>query len=1407
MKHMKAQSKKLGNRIAAVAACTAMLGALGVNVVGNTFSASAVVANAGHYTSDYASLNDAREAGRELIDEIASEGIVLLKNEDNVLPLAATSRVTAMGRAYGRPVRDGGGSGSLNWNDLDQTWATSLQNAFGASNVGTAFTSNSDGGGNGTPSGTSTGSSTYTVNDARTQTFNNYSDAAILFFGRGGAENVMSSANYSDLTISGVNSPNGHILEFDNNERNLLQIANDNFDTVIVVINANNAMELGELMDDTYPNVKGVVWTGIPGPDGCNALGKVLTGEVNPSGRLVDTYVRDLTKDPTWFNFGTNAHVNSTFRFSGGTTTAYGIFYEEGIYLGYKYYETAWYEAEQGNYAGFDYDEAVVYPFGHGLSYTDFRWDILSNTSTETKLAANSEIEIKVKVTNTGNVAGKDVVELYYTPPYTSGGIEKAYKNLGDYGKTKLLQPGESDVITLNISLRDMASYDYDDKNGNGFRGYEVDAGEYVLHVSKDAHTSVHQLTYTADAARFTTSQWTRYEIKNQFDDVSEDFKAHATEFSRRDFAGTFPAAPTSDEMTVPSTFTDMFNKNNFNTANVFNDNATGARAERFRDRDNPWYVEDMPAYGVTPSDGLIMLGELTGLEFDDPLWDEFISQLTIDEMYSIINSNGAYSSPAVARLGIPATTDQDGPQQSGGGNVAGSNRSIPYVTEVVLAATWNEDLAYRMGRLSGNETMLMGIEVWYAPSMNTHRSAFGARNFEYYSEDGYLAATMGASETRGATDKGLIVTLKHYALNEQETARNAVSSFLTEQALREIYLKPFEYSVAEGGALGVMTAFNYIGRTWTGGSYGLNTEVLINEWGFHGLSVTDYGAGSGMLDLMIRAGGNRGMECNGLTNSAASPTHVAAMQNACHNQLYAKANSFAMQSRRMSGFDAITQGTASLDYTGKTLNFMTEDEVMEYLTVSGSTLGDTINYTVTQGTLPTGLTLDSDGLLHGTPTAESSATFTVTATGASGGRVYSGVTATAQFTINVTATRTEYDPKAMLDGRVGVAYSDHVHSAVGGDYTYEVTSGNLPAGLSMDTEGNITGTPTAAGSFTFTVTATSGEIVLTREFTIVIVAADAKLSYEAIALNSARIGESYTANLGRATGAGTVTYTLHSADSLPEGFTLSANGTLTGTAVEPGTYSFRVVASALNFDNVIVRWTLIVVGENASLSYTDGTLNAGRVGAAYTASVATATGAGNITYTATGLPSGVMLNADGTLTGTPAPSAVGNYTVTVTASAQGFQSVTAEFTLQILEGLFGYTNKTLAEGKVNTAYRASITLSDSSIADVSYELKEGSALPAGLTLNNRGEVTGMPTAAGTYTFVIVASADGYMTREATFTIFVSGANSSNSSSGSSSGKSDGGCGGVIGFGSAAVAASIILGAALAVRKKKEEQD
>lgn len=721
-------------------------------------------------------------------------------------------------------------------NDAGFVTNPTLKNFYESSQSGPVRTANSsdlDNGDNQKIATAETPQNKYT--DAVRNSYADYSDAALVVITRIGGEGFDLPRYQGDS--EGAVSPDSHYLELDQNEIDLLTAVTDGtFKRVVVVFNTPSSFEATFLKDSAYAafadKIDAAVWIGFTGSNGITALGEILNGDVNPSGRLVDTWAADFTKNPSFVNFGTGCLPDTTDKYDGGMY--YSVDYEEGIYVGYRYYET------RGETDGEDwYNANVVYPFGYGLSYTTFDWTVGDASASEIELGTTITVPVTVK--NTGSVAGKEVVQLYASAPYTLGGIEKAHKVLVGFAKTKLLQPGESETVTVSFDPYSAASYDYRDANSNGFSGYELEAGEYTLYVSRNAHESEKAIALNLAAdVQIGTDPTTDSEVVNRYTD-SENFLDSDwqldTMLSRADWEGTWPTPQTAQQHAGTDRLYEEIRSEEHN-------NPTDFDSEEY-----PWFGEEPT---LTLRD-LLPSAEAEGYEpvvsYDDERWEELMMGCDEEEMIALIN-NGAYHTLAMESVGLPATIHGDGP--SGFTCFMSKeqvNGTCQYVSEPVMASTWNINLMNELGEAIGEEGTIgdkatgQPYSSIYAPGVNIHRSPFGGRCSEYFSEDPFISGMMGAAEVQGIQSRGVLPTVKHFVANEQETHRSIGGdlSWLSEQALREIYLKPFEYTVKLGETRGIMTSFNRIGTRWTGGDYRLLTEILRNEWGFNGLVICDF--------------------------------------------------------------------------------------------------------------------------------------------------------------------------------------------------------------------------------------------------------------------------------------------------------------------------------------------------------------------------------------------------------------------------------------------------------------------------------------------------------------------------------------------------------------------------------------
>ncbi len=908
-------------------------------------SADAADLNSEYYTLDYASGEEMLTASQQLAKQIEEEGIVLLKNENNTLPLQDGERnVSLFGRTSVDPIYTGAGSAATESTPVDyktaftqhgfainetlfdfyanhpmttETHKISMMTGMGPMDVeykGRGFIS-------------AMGAATF-VDDIIAEipvadypedladSYSAYNDAAIVFIGRVGGEGCDLPTDMSEHGTTAEDKAKTY-LELDSREEAMLSYVKEQkdagvFGKIIVVCNTANAMELGFLEDEAY-GIDAAIWIGCVGDQGAGAVAEVLDGEVTPSGRLIDTYVADLTKDPSFANFDDVYYSNVDGSIGGYESGCFNE-YEEGIYVGYRYYETAAAESLAGNYDGFNYDEAVIYPFGYGLSYADFAMEFDGTPSYQ-----DGTFTFPVKVTNNSETfAGKQVVQLYAEAPYTVGGIEKAKVVLVGFAKTGVLEPGQTENVTIEVKDEDLASYDY---KGEGC--YVLDEGAYSFYLSENAHSwseldaADSTKVFTQDLSRVVYGEDNKRSsdlvaATNQFDEVSAYLTDTAVEgsplnMSRADFAGTFPTAPTEADIVaddvIKTQLETVFDEN----TDPLLGNVEGSKV----------YTDQMP---TTKAQNGLNLIDVRGLDFDDERWELLLDELDMDAVANML-ANAGYNTAEMLNVGKSATLDYDGPMGwSTWVTASGSDAVvIGFPAQEILAATWNVDLADAMGQMIGNQGLFNGFNGWYAPAMNTHRNAFAGRNYEYYSEDGFLAGTIAAAEVSGAMEKGVYCYIKHFALNDKEDGRNGIAVFANEQAIREIYLKPFELCIKNAKAsltyndengqsvtreipavTALMSSYNRIGTKWSAATYGLMTQVLRNEWGFQGAAITDYFGGSAYMDADegTRAGNDLMLNtfADGSLTDSTSATGVMAMRNAAHHVLYMVANSNAMQ-------------------------------------------------------------------------------------------------------------------------------------------------------------------------------------------------------------------------------------------------------------------------------------------------------------------------------------------------------------------------------------------------------------------------------------------------------------------------------------------------------------------------------
>ena len=830
------------------------------------------------------SLNEAKSLG----EEISSEGIVLLKN-DSTLPLQKGSKLNLFGWSSTNPLYGGTGSGGLNDSFPTVSLIEGLQNAGFEVNEElvkfyTDFRQKRPTVGMWGQDWTIPEPSIEQYNEANIfDNARNYSDKAVVVIARSGGEGAdlprSLDPGVEDTFVDGGTFGSKGIrysdqkddldadksyLELSNRETAMLDAVNKKFKNIIVIINASNPMELGFVNE--YENITSVVWCPGAGQTGFNALGKILDGEVNPSGRTSDIFVYDLKATPSYNNFG-DFHYTNMDEFAvedrGVSYNPSFVNYVEGIYVGYRFYETA---AKEGaiNYAGY-----VQYPFGYGLSYTNFTKEMGEI------VANNGKISVDVLVTNTGNVAGKDVVQLYFNPPYTNGGIEKASTNLIGFAKTKLLQPGESETVKITFAVEDMASFDEKIK-----KAYVLEKGVYEITLQEDSHNILDTRTFPLedDIVYGDTNKRSSDNAvaTSKLDDMRGDF----TVLSRKDkFANLEEATKAPTNFVLPADKKAEF---------LNNSNYDGKKLDIESD--------EMPK---TNANNKIKLAELRGLDYDDEAWESLLDNLSFDDMSKLV-ALGGYQTTTIGKIGKVQTVDCDGPSSIN--NNFTKKGSIGLPATIMLANTFNTDLAHSFGDSIGKMADEMEVSGWYAPAMNTHRSAFAGRNFEYFSEDPLLAGKIASEAVKGAEDHGVYAYIKHFALNDQETNRNyQLMTWADEQTVREIYLRPFEICVKEGKAKAVMSSFNHYGITPAAASNEVLNKILRDEWGFRGMVLTDYfgagGYGYMNADRYIRNGNDfclTAIDTGYNYVKDKSATAVIALRKASHNILYTTVNSRA---------------------------------------------------------------------------------------------------------------------------------------------------------------------------------------------------------------------------------------------------------------------------------------------------------------------------------------------------------------------------------------------------------------------------------------------------------------------------------------------------------------------------------
>lgn len=1276
-----------------IAVCLAV--AVGTQVI---TANAAMMAGQGVYYSDFEDMDSLQKEAAKLGQKIGEEGMTLLKNKDDSLPLDGNEGVNVFGVMSDKMV----GSSETVADVLEEEGFRVnrvLANYYEETNTTSS-------------GGMGPGMSSTEIGDEKTEkdfpadvlsSMNLYKDVAVIVISRDGAEGddlklvtdevednkyigedrgwthkdlkkgtaesetpgqgggpggqggpAMPMAESDDEAAPAEEVEFKHYLQLTESEEELIGFAKEISEKVVVVLNTSNVIEAGDLQNDD--GIDGIVWIGRTGDSGLSALAKILNGTLNPSGRTTDIWTKDHTADPTWINYATGVQVDNikndpdnknygkdyapsssqnnyqvfyrrivdeegnvsykSYRraddnkyMSGPDMFYYYAFsmYEEGIYMGYRYYETYAADMEEGGEEW--YDDAVVYPFGYGLSYATFEWENVTPANELENWQTKKTLNLQVKVTNTGNVAGKDVVQVYSHAPYFEGEVEKPEVQLVGFGKTNTIQPDKSQTITITVNVQDIANFDDYDKNDNGKATYELDAGSgYELRLQANSHDVKDTIAlsdlaadaildkddfsdkpvealFTGDdeynslgydpAATATNSEYGKYNLKAE---------GKYVEMTRADFDGTFPDAHSMWELSRSDDFfsfsmgRDMYVQDT--NASKLPENPTGGvdlwnlvsgeiyeakeateggeqggteggeqgttpppatladtgdtetknvafYAEDEVDNSNnlPWvklaseftgedaeyagwtqqkdaaaqaaaktaagdnWIDYFDMAGVDRTDTQITEGKFKG-KTGNQAWEDFLNQFTYTDLIKTVSN---ITNKAIEAVGTPNTPANDSPKNLSSSFDWGD---LPH-----LAAAFDPDLAYQQGVIVGSVSLLKNTG-WYAPAMDCHRTAFGGRNNEYYSQDGYHAGIIGAAAVRGAQSKGCATYIKHFALNDQETGRVRCAAIATEQSARELYFKPFQICIQEGNAQHLMASMGNLGDCYIGTSYPVMTEMLRNEWGFTGMAATDAYVSqldNAPMDLMVRTGmdaplqdqdkegtGNRGegesyllsgiwdADVNDgqgavvLTDGEDGCTRISYTQwycvrKAAENILFANVNS-----------NYVRNGVDTSAFKGTTLTEATQGKVYEASVAVASVTDETAAYTVTAGALPEGLTLGEDGKISGTPTAAGEGKFTVQLS------VAGYITATADYTISVGSAFTLDGSSAANALKVGEAYDAYIESDIikadGEDVTlsYKVGSGALPDGLTLGADdGLIEGTPTAPGTYDVTIVVT----------------------------------------------------------------------------------------------------------------------------------------------------------------------------------------------------------------------------------------------------------------------------------------------------------------------------------------------
>lgn len=1161
--------------------------AVAATMTGTSLAASAdALKYGGKFYSDYLTHDEVVAEAEELNIQIAGEGMVLLKNERGTLPFKKdVTNLSVFGMRSDNLLLAGTGSGSVRA-DTAPSLKQSLNEAGFKINPALVDFYAKD-----TNKQPDPKNEFFEFGRNITDSYKSYNDAAVIIFSRLGGENADVSTDVGEAADAGEHIEgivNKHYLEFTNAEQKLMEHVAANFDKVVVVLNSSNPMELKELDAEKY-GVDAAIWMSQPGQNGIMALGKILNGEINPSGKLVDLFEKDFTSSIVWNNYGTGVQAvnNDGSRVYNKDTNPYPnvyrtedgeiygtvpqgnspgtgfteVQYEEGIYLGYAFYETMAYEMNLKEAGSGDtwYDANVMYPFGHGLSYTKFNQTIkgvFEDESCKTPITAptgeEETIYVQVEVENTGKVAGKDVVQIYVNAPYYENEIEKSYVKLVGFGKSEIIEPEQSDTVVVKINTQDMASFDANDANHNNHNTYELDAGDYKLFAMKNSHVKYDECSFNLGEDKILG--------KDDFSDkdanplFSSDDEYNLLDYykgelkmdivSRMDFRnGTYtqPEAATAEELKRDGEWFDRAVLRDYYA--VADDGADdGGYTE------TPWAEEEVPeawtqGKGVKDENGhyATVLADMTGVAFDDDKWVSFMNQLTWEELVAAVQF-GSYGTAAIPSIDKEQSYEPDGPISLSGG--------FAWCVAPLQAATFNTKLIERLGVLTANQAMLRWqdssytrsnmLAGWYGPAMNTHRSHFLGRTFEYYSEDGILGGYMGAAVVGGAQSKGLNCWIKHFVLNEQEIYRKGLNTYCTEQAFREIYCKPFQMAIQEGNATAIMTSFNRIGQVAAAVNYNLITKLVREEWGFDGVIVTDmYNSNCWPSTMLLRAGNDLPLgtvvpegEWDATARGGQGSVKVTSVSNFSSRRSYAKgdyASTGRYQGRKLimtyyEFVEAHPAGELDLAAEAKKADGIVKEVELKDIAEDVEAISDVQYYYVR---------LCAQRMLY--------------------------------TEANIMAGKNGYDLRDFKDKTLtAVAQGSAMNQSVAVDMGeeeayYEVISGKLPEGVTLNKDGSLTGTPVGdAGTFEFTVRAVYDKwIQTTAKMTLTV---NPVFTFTAGA--AAEAGKPFAGAIDTTVFAeNDKSYSL--VGTLPAGLTLDEkSGEIVGTPTETGTFGAEVVVT-----------------------------------------------------------------------------------------------------------------------------------------------------------------------------------------------------------------------------------------------------